>query len=151
MVNISSFMARPAEESQPEMQLIPSGTYDAVLVDSRMRESKNCKQYLQFEFKVMKGEFANRSIWTRYFIDDTGAAGQIARNQLQALENATGVIKPDDSSSWHDIPIQIVVRVRPAKGDYGPTNEITNFIRLTPTATLKVGGQSVTLTDDEPW
>lgn len=149
MVSLGGFLNRAAEESQPELKLIPSGTYEAVLVDSTMRDSKSGKQYLQLEFKIRSGEYANRSVWGRYMIFDNGGAGQIARNQLQSLEDATGVVKPDDTSAWHDIPVQIVVRVRPGKGDYGPSNEITNFVRITP-ATIKVAGQDVALSD-EPW
>ena len=130
MVGFGNFFDRAAEELRQEYQVIPEGNYEAVLVDSTIRDSKAGKQYLNLEFKIRNGEFQNRSVYGRYMIYDTGAAGQIARNRLQELENATGIIKPSDSSEWHDIPIVISIQVRPAKGEYGPSNEITNFIRL---------------------
>jgi hypothetical protein len=130
MVGLGNFFDRPVVESQPEYSVLPAGNYEAVLVDSRMKQSKAGKDYLSLEFKIRSGEYSNRSVWGRYMINDTGAAGQIARNQLQALETATGVVKPADSSEWHDIPVTIAVKVVPSKGEYGPSNEITNFIRL---------------------
>ncbi len=150
MVSFGNFFDRPAEE-QKQLNLLPAGTYDAVIVDSKIKDTKTGKQMLELEFKITSGEYYNRSLWSRYMIFDTGAAGQIARYRLQGLELATGVIKPEDSTQWHDIPIRIVVKVAPARGDYGPSNEITNFGRATGAAAE--GSYALPTEPDEnsPW
>lgn len=146
MVAFGNFWDRSVTEVQEPVKVIPAGEYVAVCVDSQMRESKSGNTYLQMEWRIQGGEFANRAIWSRHMINDHGAAGQIARNAMDALERATGVIKPADSSMFHDIAVRIAVVVKAGKGDYGPTNEITNFM---PARTSKPVVQQPM--DSEPW
>jgi hypothetical protein len=120
-----------ANEVEPSKGIdpIPAGKYNAVIIDSEMKPTKNGNgQYLELTFEVIDGEYKGRKVWSRLNLDNPNAqAVQIARSDLSAICRAVNVIQPRDSVELHNLPLVITVRCRknPENGDI--TNDIKGY------------------------
>jgi hypothetical protein len=77
---------------------------------------------------VIDGQHKGRLIWDRLNLDNPNPqAVEIARRDLSAICRAVGVITPRDSTDLHDKPCEVKLTVRPAKGEYGPANEVKGY------------------------
>lgn len=127
------FNAEAPENNQSN--IVPEGEYDAVITESQKVECKAPKvgAYLKLKFQICSGEFQNRvlyqnlNIWLPENTDNNKTAVQISKGHLSAICRAVGVLNPKDSAELHNKPLRVKVTVRPAKGEYGPQNNITTF------------------------
>ena len=117
-----------ASEVEPSVgfEAIPAGKYQAVIVDSDMRQNKSgTGEYLQLEFEIIEGEFKNRKLWARLNLNNPNPdAVRMARADLSAICHAVNVIQPGDSIELHNLPLTITVKCRKT-----PDGEIVNEIR----------------------
>ena len=116
-------------DPQGDYELIPAGNYPAQIVASDMRSTKNGNgQFLYLELEISDGEYAGRKLYDRLnLINPNPQAVEIAKRQFSALCRATGVMVPKDSEELHFRPVVAVVKVRPAKGEYGASNDIATY------------------------
>lgn len=118
-----------ANEVEPSKGIdpIPAGKYNAVIIESEMKSTKNGNgQYLELMFEVIDGEYKGRKVWSRLNLDNPNAqAVQIARSDLSAICRAVNVIQPRDSVELHNLPLVITVRCRKNP----ETDEISNEIK----------------------
>lgn len=130
MADITQWQNTPNEvEPTSDFQILPEGEYRVQAVKSEMRPTKSGDgQYLWFEFEILDGEYANQRLWDRLnLVNQNTQAREIAERQFSALCHATGAIGVSDSEEIHHRPCIAVVKVRPAKGDYGPSNDIKTY------------------------
>ena len=118
-----------ANEVEPTVafEAIPAGKYNAVIVDSEMKQTKSGNgNYLELTFEVIDGEYKGRKVWARLNIDNPSAdAVKIAKGELSAICRAVNVMTPNDSVDLHNLPLEITVKCK-----RNPENgEISNDIK----------------------
>jgi hypothetical protein len=91
-----------------------------------MRPTKDgMGQYLLLELDVLEGPYAGRKLFDRLnLVNANPDAVLMAQRSLSALCRAAGKMQVSNSEQLHLIPIQIDVKVRPPKGQYGESNSI---------------------------
>lgn len=127
MGNLQGFKATDYEPTQG-FEVLPAGDYDAVIVESQLKPTKNADgQYLELKWQILTGPHKNRFLWSRLNIENKSEKAQaIGRGQLSAICRAVNVLSVNDSSELHMKPLKIVVKI----GDDGkgnPTNEIKGY------------------------
>ena len=128
MANLNGFDASTVEPTT-EFDPVPAGKYLAVVTASEMKETKSGNgSYLELQFQIIEGEYANRNVWARLNLSNPNAqAVQIARAQLSAICRAVGVITPNDSVELHNLPLVIDVRCKKREDTGEIVNEIKGF------------------------
>ena len=148
MANLNDFDAN-AVEPTTEFDPVPAGKYLAVIAASEMKATKSGKgSYLELQFQIIEGEYANRNVWARLNLDNPNPqAVQIARAQLSAVCRAVGVMTPKDSCELHNLPLVIDVKCKKRKDTDEITNEIKGFHKKeAPTAPARPAASST-----PPW
>jgi hypothetical protein len=118
---------------------IPAGTYLAMITASEMKTTKaGDGQFLKLEFTIIDGEFQARKVFDNLNIYNTNAqAQQIAQARLSAICHAVNILKPMASEQLHNIPLKIVVNVKPASGQYAASNGIKGIESATSSGQAK--------------
>jgi hypothetical protein len=116
-------------EPTTEFDPVPAAKYLAVITGSEMKPTKNGKgNFLEIQFQIIEGEYANRNVWARLNLDNPNAtAVQIARGQLSAICRAVGVMTPKDSCELHNLPLVIDVKCKKREDTGEMTNEVKGF------------------------
>ena len=125
-LNFDSTKHAPQQEFQP----IPDDTMvDLMIVESELKPtSKGDGVRLVLVMQVQGGPYANRKIFTGLNIQNPNpTAVEIAYSELSAICHVTGVPQPQDSQQLHGIPFKGKIKLRPASGDYGASNEIKAY------------------------
>lgn len=110
--------------------VLPAGWYQMMIDESEMcpTSSGNGDYYLKVRLNVMSGPHAARKIFTNLNLKNSNEIAQrIGWETLSAICHATGVMQVNDSSALHGIPMNVKLKIRPAKGDYEAQNEVTAF------------------------
>ena len=120
-----TFDASTVEPTTP-FEILPPAKYLAQVVASEMRPTKDgLGQYLLLELDILEGPYAGRKLFDRLnLVNANPDAVQMAQRSLSALCRAAGKMQVSNSEQLHLIPIQIDVKVRPPKGQYGESNSI---------------------------
>ena len=128
MANLNGFDASTVEPTT-EFDPVPAGKYLAVITASEMKDTKSGNgSYLELQFQIIEGEYANRNAWARLNLSNPNAqAVQIARAQLSAICRAVGVITPNDSVELHNLPLVVDVRCTKREDTGEIVNEIKGF------------------------
>ncbi len=123
-----NFDARSVQPDQG-FDTLPAGWYKALVEKSEVKPTKDTNgTYLAVEYKILDGQFAGRKVFGRFNIQNASQrAVEIGYAQLSALAHAVGVLHVQDSSQLHNIPLQIKLKVVPAKEEYEAKNEITSW------------------------
>ncbi len=113
MGNLQGFDARNVEPNVA-FEAIAPGEYEAVIVASEMKTTKNGSgAYLELQLKIINGKYQNRTIYDRLNLHNQNAQTvQIAQGTLSAICRAVGVLTPADSSELHMKPLRITVAVK---------------------------------------
>lgn len=130
MADISQWQNTPNEvDPDGGFEVIPAGDYRVQAVKSDLRATKDGNgQFLEFEFEILDGEYQGKHLWDRLnLVNANTQAREIAERQFSALCHATGAIGVSDSEEIHHRPCIAVVVVSPAKGQYGPSNDIKKY------------------------
>lgn len=125
-LNFNAEGIRPRED----MEVLPPGDYTVMFVASEMRETKDGSgQYLWLEMDVIDGEHAGRKLWDRLnLVNRNPKAAEIASRTLASICVAVQKMNLVDSEELHGCTLVAKVKVRPGQGDYGPSNEIANYL-----------------------
>lgn len=127
MGNLTGFNAHNVEPNQAP-EIIPAGTYDAVIVESDYKANKKGNGHnLHLTLQLLNGKFQNRKLWDVLCVDNpSNVAQRIAQGSLSAICRAVGVMNPNDSSELHNRPLKIVVKV--GQDDIGnPQSQIAGY------------------------
>jgi len=120
-----------ALEVAPDMGVLdplPEGWYNVMIDNSEISPTKNGDgAILKLRFKVVDGNFANRSVYGRLNIRNANEIAQrIALAQLSAISHAVGIMQVSDSQQLHSIPLKIRIKIEQQEG-YSPSNEIIAY------------------------
>lgn len=126
MGNLSGFDASQVEPNAG-FEPIPAGEYNACIVNSEMKMTKNGNgQYLNLELSILDGPYQNRRLFDKLNLQNPNAeAVTIAKGTLSAICRAVNVLAPDDSAQLHMKPLRINVGVRKRED----TGEMQNTIK----------------------
>lgn len=129
--NLAGFSAHDVEP-QDSFEPLPAGWYPVIISDSENKPTKaGTGSYLQLELQVIEGDFEGRKVWDRLNLDNPNqTAVEIAQRALSAICRAVEVMTPNDSTELHDRPFEVKLSVKPAKGEYEPTNEVKGYRAL---------------------
>lgn len=113
-----TFDASAVEPSAPR-EIIPPGEYKAYIVASEMKTTKAGNgQFLALDFAIIEGEHEHRHLFANLnLINPNAQAVEIAERDLSAICRAIGRMQVSDSEELHNLPLTIVVKVRPAGPD----------------------------------
>lgn len=123
-LNFDATAVKPSAALEP----LPNNWYRAHATESEVKPtSKQNGHFLQFTMKVLDGEYAGRTFWARFNIDNPSAeARKIAEAELSAFCHAAGVLKLKNSQQLHAIPVMVKLVVKPS-AEYGPRNEVKGW------------------------
>lgn len=125
LLNFNAQTVAPAQA----FELLPAGWYNAKIVESQMKPTKNGSgAYLALTLEVIDDKYASRKLFDRLNLkNDNPQAVDIAYRTLSAICHATGIVQVQDSAQLHGIPLQVKVKVVPAKDGYEASNEISGY------------------------
>lgn len=125
--NLEGFKAEEQEEMR-EYGILPVGKYVAVITASDLVDTEKGGKMLKLTFQIVEGEFSNRLVWTNLNLENANEkAEKIARSELAAICRAVDILHPKDSSDLHDLPMEITLKIEPAKGEYPAKNKIAGY------------------------
>ena len=130
MAQIGNFDANNVEPSAPR-EVIPPGEYKAYIVSSDMKDTKaGTGQYLALDFAIIEGPYEHRHLFANLnLVNPSAQAVEIAERDLSAICRAVGKMQVSDSEELHNIPLTLVVKVRPAgKDKHGIERDAANEI-----------------------
>ena len=128
MAQLNNFDASQVEPST-EFEPIPAGKYVVAIVKSEMKPTKtNDGEYLELELEVLEGEFKGRRVWDRLTLRHPNAITvKIASASLSRICHSVGILKPQDSTDLHDLPLIARVRLRPRRDTGEMGNDIAGY------------------------
>jgi len=106
---------------------LPQGKYNAMVIESAVKDSKAGGQYVELVCQVLDGKHINRKIWHRLnIVNDNSVAENIGRKDLAVLMINLG-LPPQmvDTQELHGKPFVMGLKIRPAEGKYPARNEVS--------------------------
>lgn len=141
-----------------EFTPIPSGTYLAMITGSEVKDTRaGDGSYAKFEFTVVDGQYQGRKVWHQATLRNPNEeAEKIGRAQIMAISLSAGLTRPmQQTEDVHDKPMQIVVGIKPASGQYQAQNKITKFASvnaaIAPAAPAPIGATASSAPSNPPW
>jgi Protein of unknown function (DUF669) len=117
------------EPMQP-LGALPAGTYDFVIADTEIKESKSGRgSYLQVVSNVVGGEMDGRKLFDRFNIQhENKQAEEIGRRQLSALCHAIGLLQVADSDEMLGREFRAEVKIDRNKETGAEGNKVAAYI-----------------------
>ena len=121
---------------------LPQGKYNAMVIESAVKDSKAGGQYVELVCQVLDGKHINRKIWHRLnIVNDNPVAENIGRKDLAVLMINLG-LPPQmvDTQELHGKPFVMGLKISQRDG-YEPSNDVsfTGPASNQPTAAPMVG------------
>jgi hypothetical protein len=128
VANLSGFNANEVEPNAAR-DLIPPGEYDAVIVSSEMKPTKDgTGAYLDLALSIINGTHQNRQLFDKLNLKNKNEeAVRIAKGTLSAICRAVNVLTPNDSSELHMKPLRISVTTKKRADNGELKNEIKGY------------------------
>jgi hypothetical protein len=116
------------EESTGTFEVLPKGKYPCIINTSSEKATKaGTGSYFEFEFEVVKGDFAKRKLWARLNVNNPSEVAQnIGRAQFKALCKAAGKPEAKTTEALHGKYVVCAVSIE--RGDRGDMNRVDGFI-----------------------
>ena len=127
--SFDSTQVAPAEDFAP----LPAGTYHAIITDSDVKQTKTgTGQRMTLTLKITEGPCANRLVFAGINVaNENPVAEGIGQRELSALCHAAGVLKLQDTSQLHNIPIAVRLSIKiDDTGKYPPSNEVKAYMAI---------------------
>ena len=128
---------------QDSFDPLPAGWYNAAITNSEMKPTKaGDGSYLSLTFEVVDGPYKGRKVFTNLNLRNPNqVAMEIAYKQLSSICHSSGVIQLTDTMQLHNRPLQMKLKLKPAQGEYEPSNEVTGYAKLNenPVVSTKAG------------
>lgn len=124
------FNADDAPKNDGDFEPMPAGWYPAVLSESKITQKDDSRARLAVTFDIIEpSPYAGRKVFGGFNLKNPSEkAVTIAKAQLAELVFAcgkSGMIK--DSDELHHIPVQIKLKVKPAKDGFEAGSEFQAF------------------------
>jgi hypothetical protein len=116
-------------EPQTARGLVEPGWHTVVISNTTTKiNNAGTGSYLELELQVVDGPAKGRRVWDRLNLDNPNqTAVDIAKASLSAICHAVNVLTPQSPEELKDIPLDALVAVQPAKGQYGESNVIKGY------------------------
>jgi hypothetical protein len=157
MANLAGFNAAEVEPNAG-FEIIPPGDYEACIVSSDMKSTKDgTGKYLNLEIQILGGQYQNRKLFEKLNLENKNpTAVTIAKGTLSAICRAVGVLTPNDSSDLHNKAFRISVGTRKREDNGELENRIKSFKPRNASAPVAamvaaVGGEVVGTQTAKPW
>lgn len=136
----------PDDKPSAPLEAIPAGKYVAQITESAMKPTKDkLGEYLELKFQVTDGEYKGRCLFARLNLKNKSEqAVMIARGELAAICQATGVRQPKDSVDLHQIPVVLTVKCKKRDDNGEISNEIKGYEPKSATAPTQAPAASTT-------
>lgn len=108
---------------------IPAGKYNAIISATEIKPTStgNGKR-LNITFDIVGGEYNNRKVFEGLNIENPNQDAQrISLENLSAICHAVGVLNLTQTEQLHNKPLTIVVKIKPASGEYDAKNVIKGY------------------------
>ena len=114
---------------------LPAGDYPVMVVASTMKHPKgpygedtSKPAYLELSIDIIEGEYKGRKLTDRLHLNNpSDMTRKIAKGTLASICDALGVGGVNDSYELHNKPMLAKVAIKPASGQYGPSNEVKGY------------------------
>jgi len=131
MVNLNGFNANEVDPNVG-FEPIPAREYEVMLIKSERKQSKNDpsgrNHYIECVFQVLTGEYKGRLLFERLNLENSNPdCVRIARGTLSAICRGVNVMKPNDTTDLHNIPLIAKVKLVKRKDTGDDANEIDSF------------------------
>ncbi len=132
---MASFTFKTNDVPQEERKFapLPDGYYLMHAVKSDIKATRNDGEYINFEFHVLDGDYANRRLWTNINIKNKNEeAVKIGLRMLQQLCVAAGLLEgiKENTEELHFIPVLgLVKRIKAGEDKHGVWRDEKNEIR----------------------
>lgn len=104
------------ELPQNEYEPIPAGTYNAMIMESEIKDSSTGGQYVQLRIEITGPTQAGRSVFERLNIrNQNEKAVQIALQTLGSICKAVGLNSVSDTNELHNRPFKVTLDVEQGK------------------------------------
>ena len=113
------------KDTEQSFDPVPAGEYLVIIENSDFMENKQATgQMLKLTYQIIDGPFKGRKLFNNLNLVNTSKqAEQIARQTLNSIGVACGVLHIKDSAQLHNIPIKVDVGVKD-DATYGLQNRI---------------------------
>lgn len=124
-----TFNSADAPPPDNDFAPIPAGEYPMRVTGSEMKATNDgTGQMLVLEMDITDGPSAGRKHWERFnLVNKNPQAVEIAQRSLAQLCTAVGKLAIADSEELHMLPFIGKMKVTPAKGQYGPGNQLAGY------------------------
>lgn len=123
----NGFDATTIEPSKP-LEPLPNGDYTCVLTGSELKKSGKGDDMLSLELQVIDGEHKGRKLFDNLMRSHSNPqVVHIANEKLSALCHATGVLRPQDSTELHNLPITVTVKCKRRQDNGDWSNEVAGY------------------------
>jgi hypothetical protein len=107
-----------------EFDLIPSGWYQAQIIEHRLENVGNGLQ-AQFTWEILEGDHAKRRVWQREWASHPNPkAAEIGERMLRTLGRACGVSRVTSTDDLAFKPVEIRVGMTKKEDGYEQRNEV---------------------------
>lgn len=116
-------------EPQTARTLLPKGWYPVVISSTTNKINKaGTGSYLELELQVVDGEYKGRRVWDRLNLDNPNqTAVDIAKASLSSICHAINELTPSSPEDLKDKPLEALIDIQPAKGEYSESNVIRGY------------------------
>jgi hypothetical protein len=114
---------------QTARTLLPKGWYTVVISNTTNKINKaGTGSYLELELQVVDGEHNGRRVWDRLNLDNPNqTAVDIAKASLSSICHAVGALTPRTPEDLKDKPLEALIDIQPAKGEYSESNVVRGY------------------------
>ena len=120
----------PEDAEDNPFGTLPAGWYEAAITKSEMKATNDgTGKYLSLTFKVTEGDKVGRMLFANLnLVNKSDVAVKIARSDLKKICAACGIQGDlEDSVDLHNIPMKVLVSVKPANANWPEKNELKDF------------------------
>ena len=121
MANLEGFDANGQEEFNGDFEPLPVGEYTALIQNSDKVETA-----LVLTFEILDEKYKGRLIWDRLQLwHDNEKAVKIGQRKLTSICKCTGIMRPKDSTEFHNKVLTIGLKTREYEGKI--YNDVTSY------------------------
>ena len=114
---------------------VPAGFYRVICERAEETVTKSTQtEAVKFAWRIADGEFAGQWLWDQMNVDHpkSSYAGR-EQNRFREMCKATNTLNPKTMDDFPGSECSVEVRLRPAQGQYGESNEIKSYLAPVPT------------------
>lgn len=142
--------------SESNFTPVPAGWYTASITGAEVKDTKTGGQMIAIKYSIIAPTHQGRIIFGNLNIKNQNPeAERIGRQQLGDLMRSIGLVQLRETDQLIGTNLQIKLKIRPAKGDYDESNDVSGFKVVTgfmpPVASDNPFANTSQATSAPPW